>query len=168
MARRHMARGQDLKKHTRELAPLKVGDTVSIQNQHGNTPLKCNHTRTIVEVGVFDNYIIKIDGSGQLNSRNRRFFRPASTSTNTNPVPVKKVREGHREEPGSYHRQASLPSVGTKFCQASEGGAKTQVEPPPSSNGTNSQPACNHGQVGRDSSRVQENQAGAWTQAKSP
>ena len=40
MARRHMVRGQDLNKHTRELAPLKVGDTISIQNQHGNTPLK--------------------------------------------------------------------------------------------------------------------------------
>ena len=31
MARRHLVHGQELNKHTRELAPLKAGDTVSIQ-----------------------------------------------------------------------------------------------------------------------------------------
>ena len=38
MGRHHLAWGKELKKHTRELAPLTVGDMVSIQNQHGNTP----------------------------------------------------------------------------------------------------------------------------------
>ena len=63
MARRYLARGRELTKHTRELAPLKVGDTVSVQNQHGNSPLKWDNTGTKVEVGPFDNYTIKIDGS---------------------------------------------------------------------------------------------------------
>ena len=76
MARRHLARGKELNKHTRELAPLKVGDTVSIQNQHGNHKLKWDNTGTIVEVGAFDKYNVKIDGSGRLTNRNRRFLRP--------------------------------------------------------------------------------------------
>ena len=54
MARRHLARGKELTKHTRELAALKVGDTVSVQNQHGNSPLKWDNTGTIMEVGAFD------------------------------------------------------------------------------------------------------------------
>ena len=48
MARRHLARGKELIKHTRELVPRKVGDTVSIQNQQGNTPLKWYNTGIIV------------------------------------------------------------------------------------------------------------------------
>ena len=38
MARRHLARGKEMNKHTRDLHPMKIGDTVAIQNQHGNTP----------------------------------------------------------------------------------------------------------------------------------
>ena len=63
MARRHLARGKELNKHTRELAPLKVGDTVSIQNQHGNHKLKWDNIGLIVEVGAFDKYTIKIYAS---------------------------------------------------------------------------------------------------------
>ena len=56
--------------------PLKVGDTASVHDQHGNSPLKWDNTGTKVEVGAFDNYTIKIDGSGRLTNRNRRFLRP--------------------------------------------------------------------------------------------
>ena len=59
MARRHMDRSQELKKHTRELVPLKVGDTFSVQNQDGDTPLR---------------YTIKVDSSMRLTNRNRRFL----------------------------------------------------------------------------------------------
>ena len=76
MARRHIARGQELSKHTKKLAPLKVGDLVSIQNQHGNSPLRWDNTGTVVEVGDFDKYTVKVDGSGRLTTRNRRFLRP--------------------------------------------------------------------------------------------
>ena len=76
MARRHLARGKELIKHTRELVPRKVGDTVSIQNQHGNTPLKWDNTGIIMEVGAYDKYTVKINGIGRLTDRNRRFLRP--------------------------------------------------------------------------------------------
>ena len=36
---------------SRELALLKAGDTTSVQNQHGNRPLRWDHTGTIVKVG---------------------------------------------------------------------------------------------------------------------
>ena len=73
MARRHITRGEELREHTRKLAPLKVGELVSIQNQHGNNPLKWNYTGTVVDVGDFDKKTVKVDGSGRLTTR---FFRP--------------------------------------------------------------------------------------------
>ena len=76
MARRHITRGQELNKHTRELAPLKVGEVVSIQNQQRNSPLKWDHTGTVVEIGNFDKYTVKVDGSRRLADRSRRFLRP--------------------------------------------------------------------------------------------
>ena len=76
MARRHMARSLKLNKQTRELAPLKVGHTISIQNQHSNSPIKWDHPGMIVEVGYFDKHTIKVDGSGRLTNRNRRFLQP--------------------------------------------------------------------------------------------
>ena len=76
MARRHITRGKELNEHTKELTPLKMGDLVSVQNQHGNTPLRWNNTGTVVEVGDFDKYTIKMDGSGRLTNRNRRALRP--------------------------------------------------------------------------------------------
>ena len=79
MARRHLARGKELSKYTRKLAPMKVGEMVSIQNQHRNTPLKWDYTGIIVEVGTSNKYTVKIDGSGCLTDRNRRFLHPIQT-----------------------------------------------------------------------------------------
>ena len=73
---------EDLNMHTRALTPLSVGDKVFIQNQHGPHPNKWDRTGLVVEVGNFDQYRIKVDGSGRLTLRNRRFLRkytPAST-----------------------------------------------------------------------------------------
>ena len=51
---------------------------MSIQNQHGNDSRRWNKTGTIVEVKDFDQYMVKVDGSGRLTLRNRRFLRPIS------------------------------------------------------------------------------------------
>ena len=48
---------------------------VVIQNQHGNTPLKWDHTRTVLEIGDFDKFTITVDGSGRLTDRNRKFLQ---------------------------------------------------------------------------------------------
>ena len=82
---------ESLNEHTRKLKPLKVGDKCIIQNQTGPYPKKWHHTGTVVEVGEYDQYTIKVDGSGRLTKRNRRFLReykPASMHIKNN-LPLK-------------------------------------------------------------------------------
>ena len=54
MAKRLITHGKELNNHTRELKPLNVGDDVSIQNGHGNKPLRWDNIGTIVEVATFN------------------------------------------------------------------------------------------------------------------
>ena len=61
--------------HSKNLPCLETGDRVSLQNQTGNKPAKWDRTGTIVEVRDFDKYVIKVDGSGRLTLRNRRYLR---------------------------------------------------------------------------------------------
>ena len=55
MAKRLITHGKELNKHTRELKPLNMGDAVSIQNGHGNKPLRWDNTGRIVEVAALTN-----------------------------------------------------------------------------------------------------------------
>lgn len=48
--------------------PLKFGDHVQIQNQ-----ILANGTEPVIEVKQFDQYGIKVDGSGRVTLRNRKF-----------------------------------------------------------------------------------------------
>ena len=61
--------------HTRALPPLKVGDTVMVQNQTGNHPLRWDKRGTIVKYEGFDQYQVMIDGSRRLTRRNRTYRR---------------------------------------------------------------------------------------------
>lgn len=61
--------------HTKRLPPLKVGDTVRIQNQTGPFPIKWDKTGRVVEVRQFDQYVVRVDGSGRVTLRNRKFLR---------------------------------------------------------------------------------------------
>ena len=79
LAKRHLKRGEELSEHTRRLKPLTVGTSVTIQNQHGNSPKRWCNTGRIVEVGEFDKYIVKMDGSGRLTVRNRKFLKPITS-----------------------------------------------------------------------------------------
>ena len=76
---------ETLNEHVRGLPPLKVGDKCFIQNQTGKNPTKWHRTGSVVETGAHDQYTVKVDGSGRLTKRNRRFlrsFKPASMSVN--------------------------------------------------------------------------------------
>ncbi len=66
---------QRLAEHSRDLPPLIVGDRVSIQNQTGHRPTKWERTGSVVEVRDHNKYVIRVDGSGRLTIRNRRFLR---------------------------------------------------------------------------------------------
>jgi hypothetical protein len=72
---------ETLNEHAKPLMPLKIGDKCFIQNQTGNNPNKWHRTGTIVDSTHHDQYVVKVDGSGRLTRRNRRFlraFKPAS------------------------------------------------------------------------------------------
>lgn len=64
-----------LKERSRQLKPLQKGNKVFIQNQSGPHPNKWDRSGTIVEVKPHDQYTVKVDGSGRLTLRNRRFLR---------------------------------------------------------------------------------------------
>ena len=66
---------RDLCVKARDLPDLKVGDTVQIQNQRGNNPRRWCKSGKIVEKLEFNQYLIKVDGSGRLTRRNRRFLK---------------------------------------------------------------------------------------------
>lgn len=61
--------------HTRKLPDLRVGDLCFIQNQTGNYPKRFDKTGRIVEVLQNDQYKLRVDGSGRITLRNRRFLR---------------------------------------------------------------------------------------------
>jgi len=64
-----------LAEHSKALPNLDVGQRVAIQNQTGSKPTKWDRTGTVLEVRDFDKYIVKVDGSGRLTLRNRRFLK---------------------------------------------------------------------------------------------
>ena len=72
---RHMRDAERLSEHTRTLPPLHVGDTVRIQNQTGPHPTKWDKTGIIIEVRQFNQYVVRVDGSGRITLRNRKFLR---------------------------------------------------------------------------------------------
>ena len=72
---RHMRAAERLSAHTRVLPPLAVGDCVRVQNQTGPHPTKWDKTGVVVEVRQFDQYVIRVDGSGRVTLRNRKFLR---------------------------------------------------------------------------------------------
>ena len=52
---------------------------MAVQNQSGNRPKRWDNTGTVVEVESFDKYVVKMDGSGRLTTRNRRYLKPIKT-----------------------------------------------------------------------------------------
>ena len=72
---RHMKAAEHWSEHTRRLPPLVIGDLVRIQNQTGPHPTKWDKTGQVIEVRQFDQYVIRVDGSGRITIRNRKFLR---------------------------------------------------------------------------------------------
>ena len=76
LARRHARREQELSEHTKALKPLQKGQVVMIQNQAGNSPRRWDKSGVVLEVKEFDQYRIKVDGTGRITVRNRRYLKP--------------------------------------------------------------------------------------------
>ena len=57
------------------MLPLKVGNSVRIQNQTGNAPRRWDKSGQVIEVRQNDHYAIKVHGSCRVTLRNRQFLR---------------------------------------------------------------------------------------------
>ena len=75
LAKRAVTNMERLDKNCRVLAKLAVGDSVLVQNQVGNHPSRWDITGVVVEVKDHDQYIVKVDGSGRMTIRNRKFLK---------------------------------------------------------------------------------------------
>ena len=71
----HMRAAEYWSEHTKRLPALFVGECVRIQNQTGPQPNKWDKTGSVVEVRQFDQYVVRVDGSGHMTLRNRKFLR---------------------------------------------------------------------------------------------
>ena len=74
--------------HTKKLPKLCIGDIVLIQNQHGTpkSAKRWDKSGEVIEVLDFDKYLIKVDGTGRVTTRNRRFLRKAQPYQPRQPV----------------------------------------------------------------------------------
>ena len=85
LRKRHIKTHEYWSEHTRRMPALTVGDYVRIQNQTGRHPNKWDRTGTVVEVKQHDQYQVKVDGSGRMTLRNRRFLRKFTPFTSPEP-----------------------------------------------------------------------------------
>ena len=75
LAQRYAKQEKLLNEHTKALPPLKQGDMVAIQNQHGPRPKKWDRTGLIVETLPHLQYRVRVHGSGRITLRNRQFLK---------------------------------------------------------------------------------------------
>ena len=90
LARRHLKQGAVWAELTREMPDLKIGSVVQIQNQTGPKASKWEKSRVVTEVLEHQQYNVKVDESGRVALRNRRFLRPISRYK----PPVTRLAEG--------------------------------------------------------------------------
>ena len=86
------------------LPSLNVGDHVAVQNQGTNHPRRWDLTGTVVEVAPHRQCYVRIDGSGRVTLRNRRFLRsllppaPASPAAHDQPTASMDVGGGEGDD----------------------------------------------------------------------
>ena len=128
-----------LNRNIKPLTRLKVGDRCFIQNQTGIDPKKWHRTGLVVEVLEHDQYLIKVDGSGRITRRNRRFlrsFEPASMTiehasspqTTANPAPDE-LPPPTTQSPGDRNRQNTFTP--TPLIIQSQREEESILAPPP-------------------------------------
>ena len=71
-------------RHTQNLCPLQAGDTVTIQNPLNH---QWNTTGKIISALPERQYKIRVDGSGRITLRNRRFLKKCKLKPTPTPIP---------------------------------------------------------------------------------
>ena len=128
---------EKLELHSRQLRPLIPREKVFLQNQSGPHSTKWDKTGVIVEVLPHDQYLVRVDGSGRLTRRNRRFLRaytPVQTSIRECSTPsLPPDVDTHGLAPRSSPAKAT-PTIPAGNNLYAEGDAAPEVEelvPPP-------------------------------------
>ncbi|VDI31954.1 Hypothetical predicted protein, partial [Mytilus galloprovincialis] len=99
---RHIKQGERLSEHAKRLPQLATGDCMRIKNQIGHYPLKWDKTGIIIEVRHFDQYAVKVNGSGRVTLRNRNFLRKY--------VPVKGIKTTKTIQDDLCYKNIPVPS----------------------------------------------------------
>ena len=108
-------------KKSHRLPEMSVGDRVLCQNVRTK---KWDRSGEVSEVGTHRQYIVRMDGSARLSSRNRRHLQkiPHSRGTPTSTNPIESVRE---EDEGGDSTMESPPDLPDQVLQ------HQVLEPPP-------------------------------------
>ena len=111
LAKRAVSNMEKLTIGTRALPPLALGDSVLVQNQIGNHPSKWDITGVIVERKDFDQYVVKVDGSGRLTMRNRKFLRKITPYQLTKHFPDSSLRPDTSDPPPAVTPPTPTPDT---------------------------------------------------------
>ena len=124
---------EKLNSHARQLPKLQAGERVFIQIQNGPHPNKWDRSGVVLEPLGYDQYSVKVDGTGRVTKRNRRFLRhytlPATTPMP--PAPVHHPDNVPTNAPGAP--DMSLASVPACTLQASKNMPRSAEESTPGS-----------------------------------
>ena len=103
---RFIRTSEKLNDHAKNLKKLSVGDRCFVQNQTGPAPNKWDRTGIVTDVLPHDKYVVKVDGSGRMTTRNRKFLRsiqPASTTIQPAPSPLSLESDQNTCGPAPVH-----------------------------------------------------------------
>ena len=112
--------------HTRRLPPLAVGNHVRIQNQRGPHPMKWDNTGRVVEVCQFDQYVVRVDGSGRMTIQNRKIsanlipyrdHHPTARSQTTSNTDQSTTRQTTQHPLHQMPRSQSLRTLSHRLTQ---------------------------------------------------
>ena len=106
MARRHNAGREQWEAHTKDLVKLEKGDNVFLQNLVGNHPRRWERTGKVLECKEFDQYLIKVDGTGRTTLRNRKHLRKFQPIPSRYPTPTTAP-----SPPATWSSPPSLPTT---------------------------------------------------------
>lgn len=107
-----------LEKSSKELMPLREGDSVFIQNQDAATGKsnKWDREGTVIQTGENDQYLVRVHGTGRVTLRNRRFLRKfnlRSPELGGDSLPPTCLRPSTMRAPPDIDRTAPHTDTGT-------------------------------------------------------
>ena len=112
MSRRYERMEERLRTGTKVLPRLEVGNIVSIQNQTGPRAKKWDKTGTIVEILPYNQFRIRVDGSGNVTLRNRQFIRKIGAGNSHDALTQPLPRAEHVEAAYCGHLHVHPPHGG--------------------------------------------------------